>query len=60
MNGIRLHYITAGQGEPIVLLHGYPQTHYAWHKVIPELAKSFTVIAPDLRGLGDSERPKVG
>ena len=60
VNGIRLHYITAGQGKPLVLLHGYPQTHYAWHKVIPELAKSFTVIAPDLRGLGDSERPKVG
>jgi pimeloyl-ACP methyl ester carboxylesterase len=60
VNGIRLHYITAGQGEPIVLLHGYPQTHYAWHKVIPALAKHFTIIAPDLRGLGDSDRPEAG
>jgi pimeloyl-ACP methyl ester carboxylesterase len=37
-----LHYITGGQGDPLVLLHGYPQTHHAWQKVIPELAKHFT------------------
>jgi pimeloyl-ACP methyl ester carboxylesterase len=60
VNGIQLHYVTAGQGEPIVLLHGYPETHHAWHKVIPALAQQFIVIAPDLRGLGDSERPKTG
>ncbi|MGL4621060.1 MAG: alpha/beta fold hydrolase [Chroococcidiopsis sp.] len=60
VNGIQLHYVTAGEGEPLILLHGYPQTHHAWHKVIPELARHFTVIAPDLRGLGDSERPKTG
>lgn len=60
VNGIQLHYVTAGHGKPIVLLHGYPQTHHAWRKVIPELAKSFTVIAPDLRGLGDSDRPETG
>ncbi len=60
VNGIRLHYITAGQGEPLVLLHGYPETHHTWRKIIPELAKHFTVIAPDLRGLGDSERPETG
>lgn len=57
-NGIRLHYVTAGQGEPLVLLHGYPQTHYAGHKVIP-LANHFTIIAPDLRGLGDCDRPET-
>ena len=60
VNGIQLHYITAGEGEPLVLLHGYPQTHHAWHKVIPELARHFTIIAPDLRGLGDSQRPETG
>lgn len=60
VNGIQLHYVTAGAGEPLVLLHGYPQTHHAWHKIIPELAQYFTVIAPDLRGLGDSERPATG
>jgi pimeloyl-ACP methyl ester carboxylesterase len=60
VNGIRLHYAIAGQGDPLVLLHGYPQTHHAWHKVLPELAKHFTIVAPDLRGLGDSERPETG
>lgn len=60
VNGIQLHYVTAGAGEPLVLLHGYPQTHHAWHKVIPELARHYTVIAPDLRGLGNSERPDTG
>lgn len=60
VNGIQLHYVMAGQGDLIVLLHGYPQTHYAWRKVMPELAKHYTVIAPDLRGLGDSERPATG
>ena len=60
VNGIHLHYGTVGAGKPLVLLHGYPQTHHAWHKVIPELARHFTVIAPDLRGLGDSERSKTG
>jgi pimeloyl-ACP methyl ester carboxylesterase len=60
VNGIQLHYVTAGQGEPLILLHGYPETHHAWHKVIPALAQQFTVIAPDLRGLGNSERPDTG
>lgn len=59
-NGIQLHYVRAGQGDPLVLLHGYPETWYAWRKVIPELAKHYTVIAPDLRGLGDSEKPESG
>ena len=60
VNGVRLHYVTAGQGEPLFLLHGVPKTHYHWRHVIPLLTKHFTVIAPDLRGLGDSEHPVVG
>jgi pimeloyl-ACP methyl ester carboxylesterase len=60
VNGVRLHYLKAGQGDPIVLLHGYPQTSHAWRKVIPLLASSYTVIAPDLRGLGDSSKPIAG
>jgi pimeloyl-ACP methyl ester carboxylesterase len=49
-----------GKGEPVVLLHGWPETWYAWHKVMPALAKNYTVIAPDLRGLGDSSKPTTG
>ncbi len=60
VNGIRLHYVTAGCGDPIVLLHGFPETHYAWRKVMPGLAEHYTVIAPDLRGCGDSDRPGSG
>jgi pimeloyl-ACP methyl ester carboxylesterase len=60
VNGIQLHYVIGGQGEPIVLLHGWPETWYAWHKVMPALAKNYTVIAPDLRGLGDSSKPPTG
>lgn len=47
----------AGQGEPLLLLHGFPQTHLTWHKVAPKLAENFTVILPDLRGYGDSFCP---
>jgi pimeloyl-ACP methyl ester carboxylesterase len=60
VNGIQLHYVIGGQGEPVVLLHGWPETWYAWHKVMPALAKNYTVIAPDLRGLGDSSKPPTG
>jgi pimeloyl-ACP methyl ester carboxylesterase len=50
-----------GEGDPIVLLHGFPQTWYEWRDIIPQLiANNYTVIAPDLRGLGDSERPQTG
>ncbi|MEB7375041.1 alpha/beta hydrolase [Enterobacter hormaechei] len=57
VNGIRMHYVTAGVGEPLLLLHGTPKTHYYWHKVIPLLTDKFCVIAPDLRGFGDTDRP---
>jgi pimeloyl-ACP methyl ester carboxylesterase len=60
VNGIQLHYVMGGQGDPVVLLHGWPQTWYAWHKVMPALARNYTVIAPDLRGLGDSSKPVTG
>lgn len=54
------HYVTAGQGQPLVLLHGWPQTWFAWRKLIPQLSGQYRVIAPDLRGLGDSSRPADG
>lgn len=60
VNGVRLHYVTAGSGDPVVLLHGFPQTWYEWRRVIPALAERFTVIAPDYRGAGHSSRPAAG
>jgi pimeloyl-ACP methyl ester carboxylesterase len=60
INGIQIHYVIGGQGVPVVLLHGWPQTWYEWHKVMPALAKNYTVIVPDLRGLGDSSKPASG
>jgi pimeloyl-ACP methyl ester carboxylesterase len=60
VNGIQLHYVIGGQGDPIVLLHGWPQTWYEWRHVMPVLAQNYTVIAPDLRGLGDSSKPITG
>jgi pimeloyl-ACP methyl ester carboxylesterase len=57
---VRLHYVTAGSGDPVVLLHGWPQTWYCWRKVIPLLAERHLVVTPDLRGLGDSSRPSSG
>lgn len=53
-----INLMIGGQGLPILLLHGYPQTHYMWHKIAPLLASNFTVIATDLRGYGDSSKPK--
>lgn len=58
-NGI-VHYLTAGKGEPLVLLHGIPQTSYEWRHIIPLLTDRFQIIAPDLRGLGDSSRAASG
>ena len=58
VNGIRLHYLIAGQGDPVLLLHGYAQTSHMWRPLIAELAKTRTVIAPDLRGFGGSAKPE--
>lgn len=55
VDGVRMHYVTGGEGPPLVLLHGWPQTWYEWVEVIPALAEEHTVIAVDLPGLGDSE-----
>lgn len=60
VNGVRLHYVTAGRGDAVVLLHGFPQTWREWRKIIPALAERFTVIAPDYRGAGHSSRPAGG
>lgn len=60
LGDVRLHYVIAGQGFPVVLLHGWPQSWYEWRHVIPGLAAKYRVIAPDLRGLGDSSRPLTG
>jgi pimeloyl-ACP methyl ester carboxylesterase len=60
VNGIQMHYVIGGHGDPVVLLHGWPETWYAWHKVMPALSKNYTVVAPDLRGLGDSSKPLTG
>tara|TARA_R110002020_G_scaffold134252_36_gene299743 strand:- start:7136 stop:8158 length:1023 start_codon:yes stop_codon:yes gene_type:complete len=57
---VRLHYVRGGEGEPLILLHGWPTTWWEWHKVMPGLAENFDVIAVDTRGLGDSTRPESG
>jgi haloacetate dehalogenase len=53
-----IHLVQGGSGHPILLLHGYPQTHVCWHRIAPVLAKHFTVVCPDLRGFGDSTKPQ--
>jgi pimeloyl-ACP methyl ester carboxylesterase len=60
VNGVKLHYVRAGAGPAVILLHGWPQTWLAWRNVMERLASRFTLIAPDLRGLGLSERPATG
>ena len=55
-----INLVYGGSGPPLLLLHGYPQTHVMWHKVAPILAERYTVVAPDLRGYGDSGKPVVG
>jgi hypothetical protein len=59
-NGIRQYYMEAGEGAPVVLLHGFPETSYAWRHQIPELARKYRVIAPDLRGYGETDKPATG
>lgn len=60
VNGTRIHYLVSGKGEPIILLHGYAQNSHMWRPLIAELAKTNTVIAPDLRGFGQSAKPLEG
>ena len=56
--GISISYKTVGKGAPLLLLHGHPQTHMIWHKLVPELAKHYTLVLPDLRGYGASSKPQ--
>src|ERR1700732_216491 len=60
IDGTKLHYLTAGHGTPLILLHGYAETSLMWKPIIPALARRFTVIAPDLPGIGDSDIPADG
>lgn len=60
VNGVKIHYLTEGNGPPIILLHGYAETSHMWLPLIGKLATNHTVIAPDLRGFGDSGTPADG
>ena len=60
LNGVRLHYLVEGDGNPVVLLHGYAQTSHMWLPLMAKLANTHTVIAPDLRGAGQSSTPEAG
>ena len=60
VNGVNIHYVIGGQGEPLVLVHGFGQNWFMWNRLLPELSKHFTVIAPDLRGVGESAKTDSG
>jgi len=60
VNGINIHYVMGGKGEPLVLVHGFGQNWFMWNRLLPEFSKHFTVIAPDLRGIGESDKPAGG
>ena len=60
VNGINIHYVIGGEGEPLVLVHGFGQNWFMWNRLLPELSKHFTVITPYLRGLGESGKPAGG
>ena len=58
VNGLKINYRIGGKGPPILLLHGYPQTHIMWRKIANQLTKHYTVVCSDLRGYGDSDKPQ--
>jgi haloacetate dehalogenase len=57
VNGVEINFRTCGEGPPLLLVHGFPQTHAIWHRVAPQLQRHFTLVMPDLRGYGDSAKP---
>ncbi len=57
-NGVNLHYVTQGSGPLMLMLHGFPEFWYSWRHQIPEFASDFKVVAPDLRGYNDSDKPQ--
>jgi pimeloyl-ACP methyl ester carboxylesterase len=60
VNGLRLHYLSSGKGDPVILLHGYAENSHMWRPLMAQLAQRHTVIAPDLRGFGQSSKPMTG
>lgn len=59
-DGVEINVLKGGKGPPLLLLHGYPQTHVMWHRIAPRLARDFSLVIPDLRGYGDSAKPPGG
>jgi pimeloyl-ACP methyl ester carboxylesterase len=60
VNGVKIHYVMGGSGDPLVLMHGFGQNWFMWNRLLPELSRHFTIIAPDLRGMGESDKPDSG
>jgi pimeloyl-ACP methyl ester carboxylesterase len=59
-SGTSINVVSGGNGPPLLLLHGYPQTHIEWRKMVPDLSRHYTLVMPDLRGYGDSGKPPEG
>ena len=59
-SGAEIHCVVGGNGPPLLMLHGFPQTHAMWHRIAPALARTYTVVCADLRGYGDSSKPESG
>jgi haloacetate dehalogenase len=59
-SGATINVLKGGEGPPLLLLHGHPETHVTWHKIASDLARNYSVIIPDLRGYGDSSKPDGG
>ena len=60
VNGVNIHYVAQGEGEPVLLLHGWPEFWYSWRNQLPVLGESYRAIAPDMRGFGYSDKPLSG
>lgn len=60
VNGIQIHYVSGGQGTPVILMPGWPQTWWAFRKIMPQIAASHRVIAVNIRGMGASDKPQAG